>query len=105
MKKLPLILVGLLTSLYAIPPCELPEQKVCAYLYKGAMSAEIIITNLSNDTILIKHVYASLDGQSKSISDLRLSPAQNFTMLQSRYKDHEKKPYYHIGAMEYKIIK
>jgi len=104
MKKL-LILVGLLTSMYAVPPCDLPDQKVCAYFYKGAMSAEIIVTNLSNDTILVKNLYASLDGNSKSISDLKLAPGQNFTMLQSRYDDHMKKPYYHIGSMEYKILK
>lgn len=104
MKKI-LILVGLLTSMYAIPPCELPDQKVCAYLYKGAMSAEIIITNLSRDTVLIKYASASLDGNSKSIRDLKLVPGQNFTMLQSRYDDHLKKPYYYIDSMEYKILK
>jgi len=103
MKKL-LILVGLLTSIYAVPPCDLPDQRVCAYLYKGAMSAEIIVTNLSKNTILVKRLYASLDGQSKSINDLKLYPGQNFTILQSHYDDHMKKPYYHIGSMEYKIL-
>lgn len=104
MKKI-LVLVGLLTSMYAIPPCELPDQKVCAYLYKGAMSAEIIITNLSSNTILIKDVTARLDGNSKSISDLKLAPGQNFTMLKSRYEDHMQKPSYYIGSMDYKILK
>lgn len=104
MKKI-LILVGLLTSIYAVPPCELPDQKVCAYFYKGAMSAEIIVTNVSSETVLIKHASAYLDGNSKSISDLKLAPGQNFTMLQSRYDDHMKKPYYRIGSLEYKILK
>ncbi|AHJ12422.1 hydroxymethylglutaryl-CoA synthase family protein [Sulfurospirillum multivorans] len=104
MKKI-LILVGLLTSMYAIPPCELPNQMVCAYLYKGAMSSEIIIVNLSRDNILVKNISATLDGQSKSISDLQLSPGQSYTMLKSRYDDHLKKPYYYIGSMDYKTIK
>ncbi|QIR75353.1 hypothetical protein FA592_03565 [Sulfurospirillum diekertiae] len=104
MKKI-LILVGLLTSMYAIPPCDLPDQKVCAYFYKGPLSGEIIITNMSADTVLIKHLSASLDGQSKSINDLQLSAGQNFSMLKTRYDDHDKKPYYYIGSMEYKIIK
>lgn len=104
MKKylLPLIIV---TSLYAIPPCELPDQNVCVYYYKGAMSAEIIITNLSNETVLIKRADAYLDGNSKSISDLKLAAGQNFIMLNSKYDDHNKKPYYNIGTLEYKIIK
>lgn len=104
MKKI-LVLVGLLTSMYATPPCELPDQKICAYLYKGAMSAEIIITNMSKDTVLIKYASALLDGNSKSIRDLKLAPGQNFTMLQSRYDDHTKKPYYSIGSLDYKVIK
>ena len=104
MKKL-LVLVGLLTSMYAVPPCELPDQNVCAYFYKGAMSGEIIITNLSGDTVLIKYASAYLDGNNKTIRDLKLSPGQNFTMLKSRYDDHMKKPYYTIGSLEYKILK
>lgn len=104
MKKL-LILVGLLTSMYAFPPCELPDETVCAYFYKGAMSAEIIITNLSPNTVLIKYASAFLDGNSKSIRNLKLSPGQNFTMLQSRYNTYDKKPYYNIGSLEYKIMK
>lgn len=104
MKKI-LVLVGLLTSMYAIPPCELPDQKVCTYLYKGAMSAEIIITNLSRETVLIKYASASLDGNTKRISDLKLAPGQNFTMLQSRYDDHTKKPFYNIGSLDYKVLK
>ena len=104
MKKI-LVLVGLLSSMYAVPPCDLPDQRVCTYLYKSAMSAEIIITNLSTNTILVKYASASLDGQSKSINDLQLAPGQNFTMLKSHYDDHMKKPYYRIGSMDYKIIK
>lgn len=104
MKKI-LVLIGLITSIYAIPPCELPNQMVCAYLYKGAMSSEIIVVNLSRDSILVKNINASLDGQNKSISDLQLSPGQSYTMLKSRYDDHLKKPSYYIGSMEYKIMK
>ncbi|ATB70292.1 hypothetical protein SJPD1_2194 [Sulfurospirillum diekertiae] len=104
MKKI-LILVGLLTSMYAIPPCDLPDQKVCAYFYKGPLSGEIIITNMSADTVLIKHISVSLDGQNKSVSDLQLSAGQNFSIVKARYDDHDKKPYYYIGSMEYKIIK
>ncbi|AFL68265.1 hypothetical protein [Sulfurospirillum barnesii] len=104
MKKL-LILVGLLTSMYAIPPCELPDEKVCMYLYKGGMNAEIIITNLSTDTVLVTYASASLDGNSKTIRNLKLSSGQTFTMLQSRYKTYDQKPYYHINSFEYKALK
>lgn len=100
-----LLPLTLITSLYAIPPCELPDQKVCAYLYKGAMSAEIIITNMSTDKILVEYLNARLDGTSKSIQGLTLNSGQTFTILQAKYDDHLKKPSYSIGAMRYKIIK
>jgi len=49
-----LLLILSMTSIYANPPCPLPDQKICMYLYKGAMSSEIIITNQSTNTIIIE---------------------------------------------------
>ena len=34
-------------NLWAIPPCEHEQQKVCMYVYKGAMSAEMNVINMS----------------------------------------------------------
>ena len=57
MKKI-LTIIATITSLYAIPPCELPDEKVCMYFYKGAMSSEIILVNLSGSKIIIKYASA-----------------------------------------------
>ncbi|WP_041956872.1 hypothetical protein [Sulfurospirillum arsenophilum] len=103
MKKL-LVLVGLLTSMYAIPPCELHDQKVCTYFYKGAMSAEIIIVNLSPDTVLVEYAGGILDWKTKSVTNLKLEAGQRYTILKSTYEDHEKKPTYNIYSMSYKVI-
>ena len=42
-----LISMGLLTSMYAIPPCEYDMEQVCMYLYKGPMSAEVNVINMT----------------------------------------------------------
>lgn len=99
------MITTILSSMYAVPPCDLPDQKICAYYYKGAMSAEIIVTNMSTETVLVKNLTASLEHQTKSISDLQLAPGQTFTMLKTRFDDHNKQPYYRIGSMQYKILK
>ena len=104
MKKIFLTLITF-TSIYAIPPCSMPEQNICMYLYKGSMSSEIIITNLSTDKIIVEKASAMLDGTTREISGLKLEAGQNFSMLKSNYEDHLKKPYYKIESMTYKIIK
>lgn len=104
MNKL-LFFLFFVSSLFAVPPCELPNQDVCMYFYKGSMSSEIIITNVSMDKVLIENANASLDGNSKNIRGLTLERGQTFTMLKSQYDNPEKKPYYRIGYFNYKILK
>jgi len=104
MKKI-LVLIGLLSSMYAIPPCDLPDQKVCAYFYNGPLSGEIIITNMSTDTILVERLHASLDDENKDVQGLTLSPGQNYTVIKKEYDEkNKKKPYYHIEPIKYKIV-
>lgn len=104
MKKI-LLTIAILTNIYAIPPCTMPDQNICMYLYKGAMSSEIIITNLSTDKIIIEKASAMLDGTTREISGLKLEAGQNFSILKSNYEDHLQKPYFKIDSMTYKIIK
>lgn len=104
MKKKLLILIAI-TNIYATPPCTLPNQNICMYLYKGAMSSEIIITNLSTNKIIIEKAEAMLDGTTRSVGGFEIGAGQNFSMLKSNYDDHLKKPYYSIGTLTYKIIK
>lgn len=103
MKKI-LALIGLISSMYAIPPCELPEQKVCTYFYQGSMSAEIIVTNLLPDTIIVEYAGGMLDGSTKNISNLKLETGQSHKLLKSIYKDHEGKSFYRINSMRYRVI-
>lgn len=103
MKKI-LILIGLISSMYATPPCELPDQKVCTYFYKGAMSSEIIIVNLLPYKVNIEYASAVLDFKHRNISDLKLDPGGSYTLLKSVYDDPERKAMYNIGSMRYKVI-
>ncbi len=103
MKKI-LIIIGLITSIYAIPPCELPDQRVCTYFYKGAMSSEIIITNLLPDTVVIEYAGGMLDWKTKNISNLTLETGKSYTLLKSIYEDPETKPIHSIQSIKYKII-
>lgn len=100
---LALIILGI--NLYATPPCEMPEQNICMYFYKGAMSSEIIIVNLSTDKIFVERASAMLDGTNKTINGLALERGQAFTILKSVYKDPEKKAYYAMDSLTYKILK
>lgn len=103
MKKL-LTIVGLISSMYAIPPCEFPEQEVCTYFYKGAMSAEIIVINLLPDTVIIEYTGGMLDWKTKNVTNLKLEPGQRQTLLKSKYEDHEAKPHYSIYSTKYKVV-
>ena len=104
MKKM-LTILATITSLYATPPCELPNENVCMYLYKGAMSSEIIIVNMSKEKVLIKRADAYLDGESKDIRKLILNSGQTYTMIKSRYDTHDKKPSYQLYNFDYETIK
>ena len=103
MKKL-LILIGLITSMYAVPPCESEADKVCVYLYKGGMSSEAILVNTIQSKIQIDLVIATLDGKQKEITNLTMEPNQSITLLKSRYDDHLQKPNFGLWKVSYRQI-
>lgn len=102
MKKL-LILIGLISSMYAVPPCEHDQQRVCIYLYKGAMSAEANIINMTDKEIKID-VEVTLDGNTRTYKDWTVSPNQPLTMLKSRYDNPNQKPNLSYKNFTYKYV-
>ena len=90
-------------NLWAIPPCEHEQQKVCMYIYKGAMSAEMNVINMSQKKVIVD-VIVSLDGTTKSFKDWTVLPNQTITLLKSKYKDHLQKPSYSWNNFNYRYI-
>lgn len=103
MKKL-LILVGLLTSMYAVPPCEIDIDTICVYLYKGAMSSEAILVNTTKKKMQITTVEATLDGRKKELTNLVLNPYQQITILKSKYDSPNQIPNFGRWKVNYKEI-
>lgn len=103
MKKI-LIFIGLITSMYATQPCEYENDKVCVYLYKGAMSSEAILVNTIQSRIKVDIVIATLDGTQKEITNFEMQPNQSITLLKSRYNDTLQKPNFGMWKVNYKQI-
>ena len=101
MKKILILLMTIASYVYAIPPCELPEQKVCAYVYHGAMSTEVIITNLSAKPILVKYIEVVLDKEKRTISNVKLASGQNYSVLKSQRAN----AHYNVGKLDYELAK
>jgi hypothetical protein len=107
MKKI-LISLAIMNNLYAIPPCKYANEKVCMYLYRSPLSAEIILINLSKEKIIVKYANAMLNGKYETINNAVLQSGQAITMLSKRYDNYEENlysPYHHIGMLSYKTIK
>lgn len=103
MKKI-LALVGLLSSMYAIPPCEYESDKVCVYLYKGAMSAEAILVNTTRKKVQVNIVEATLDGTRRELTNIMLNANQQMTLLKSRYNNPNTTPDLGHWRVSYKEI-
>lgn len=102
MKKI-LLPLTLISSLYATSPCEHQQQKVCIYLYKGALTYEINIINLSQKRALFE-VDVSLDGRIKQYKDWIVKPNETITLMKTRYTDPQQKPSYGWSSMQYKFV-
>lgn len=100
MKKI-LVLVGLLTSMYAVnEKCQAP---VCTYIYKGAMSGELILVNNTRKKASVS-LYAHLDTQSNSFNNIIIEPQSQITLLKSRYNDHLQTPSGGTALLNYKFL-
>ena len=102
MKKL-LLPITLITSLYAVPPCEHEQSKVCVYLYKGAMSAEANIINMTDKSILASGKI-TLDGRMTEIKDYTILPNQTITIIKSKYDNPNQKPNLGWENFNYKYV-
>jgi len=103
MKKI-LTLIGLITSIYATPPCQYESDKVCVYLYKGGMSAEANLVNTTMKKVQIIEVEANLDGTYRQLTNFEMQPNQTITLLKSRYNDATIQPNLSHAKVTYKIM-
>lgn len=106
MKKL-FILIGLISSMYAVPPCENINQEVCIYYWRGGgYTSEIRIANVSKNKVIIENAWATLDYISGSVSNRELESGQDIVIGTIKYEDpsKEKKGVFRIFSFKYKVI-
>lgn len=100
MKKI-LILIGLISSIYAgNTKCQAP---VCVYVYKGAMSGELIIVNNTQKTAQV-NTTVHLDSKSQGFPNLILRPQSEMTLLKVNYDDHLGAPRGGALWLQYKFL-
>gem|GEM_PF-2020770 len=97
------ISMGLLTSMYALPPCEYDMEQVCMYLYKGPMSAEVNVINMTQKKVVVQ-AEAKLDKIYRKIDNLVLEPNQTMTLIKTRYDNSSIKPSYVSRKFSFKSI-
>lgn len=90
MKKI-VILMALLTSMYAMLPCEYETEQVCMYLYKSPMSAEVNVINMTQKKVVVQ-AEARLDKIYRKIDNLVLEPNQTMTLIKTRYNNSSTTP-------------
>jgi len=95
--------MGLLTSMYALPPCEYDMEQVCMYLYKGPMSAEVNVINMTQKKVVVQ-AEAKLDKIYRKIDNLVLEPNQTMTLIKTRYDNSSIKPSYVSRKFSFKSI-
>lgn len=98
-----LIVVIFISGLFAVPPCEQEQVKVCPYLYKGALSAEGNIINTTERKILVQGKII-LDNRQVEIKDYILKPYETITIIKSKYEDPYYKPRFGWENFTYKFI-
>lgn len=107
MRKL-IILIGLISSMYAMPPCEYAKDEVCIYYWRGGgYSSEIRIANMSKNKVLIENAWATLDYLlSANVSNRELESGQDIVIGTLKYEDptKEKKGAFKIYTFRYRII-
>lgn len=90
-------------NLFAVPPCEQEQVKVCPYLYKGAMSSEANIINMTEKKILVQGKII-LDNRYVEIKDYIIEPNQTITIMKSKYDDPHQKPSFGWENFSYKFV-
>lgn len=90
-------------NLFAVPPCEQEQIKVCPYLYKGAMSAEANIINMTDKKVLVDGKII-LDGRIVEIKDYTILPNQTILIMKSKYENANYKPSFGWEKFNYKFI-
>jgi hypothetical protein len=95
--------MGLFTSMYALPPCEYDMEQVCMYLYKGPMSAEVNVINMTQKKVVVQ-AEAKLDKIYRKIDNLVLEPNQTMTLIKTRYDNSSIKPSYVSRKFSFKSI-
>ena len=106
MKKL-LILIGLISGMYAVPPCEHIQEEVCIYYWRGGgYSSEIRIANMSKNKVIIENAWATLDNIYATVSNKELESGQDIVIGTMKYDDptKEKKPIFNKIMFKYRII-
>ena len=98
-----LLPLTIITSLYATPPCEYEQQKVCLQLYKTGLSAEINAVNTTHKRVLIQ-AEATLDGYHRKFENWILEPYQIVQMLKSNYTVPNQQPRIGYNTIEYKFL-
>ncbi|WP_458701400.1 hypothetical protein ACKGJI_04625 [Sulfurospirillum sp. 1307] len=85
-KKIIFILI-LINSLFATGNC--PEnQKVCAYFYKGGLSREIKVQNMTSKPIVINlFAYIGLFYKDVTISNMKIGAYSNITAISKFYQN------------------
>ncbi|MDD3462448.1 MAG: hypothetical protein PHW07_02265 [Sulfurospirillaceae bacterium] len=91
-------------SLFATPPCEFEQEKICMYLYNYGLVAELNIANTTDKKIMVNAV-GDLDGKRKEIKNFIIEPYQTITLLKSRYESIDKKPNVGQSKMNYVVLK
>lgn len=104
MTKMAILTTLLLSSMYALPPCEYEMEQVCMYLYKGALSAEVNVINMTQKRVIVQ-AEAKLDKIYRKIDNLVLEPNQTMTLIKTRYDNSATKPSYISRKFSYKYIK
>lgn len=99
MKKL-LILIGLITSIYAKQNCIFQDRDVCVYVDKKSQYSNMIIENTSNYPITIIDATVKLDGVQKTINQIVLDKKQKMIVIKSKY-ENEEEPTYTVGIITY----
>ncbi len=100
-KKIGLFLISV--NLFAVPPCEFARDEVCMFNYVHGLGAEINIINMTHKKVLVQAV-ATLDGTSREFKDWTLNPNETVKMLESRYTEWNKKPFFGYRSFNYKFL-
>ena len=79
-------------------------EPVCIYLYKGSMSAEVILINNTEKKANIEIATVMLNLKTETIQKKILNPHQEITLIKEKYNDPYKETSFNKIALLYKLI-